>query len=104
MLPIAVTDMEVAFGGSPMLMPRYDAIPEEFRAGKGAAAGWMALIAAWRQDGVKVATGLVPSIGISPGLALRHVAAIINNRNIPADEATVAAAWLMSEWFSAKQA
>lgn len=101
--PVAVSDLEVAFGGSPLLMPRFDAIPDEFRVRGGAAKDWIEIVDGWRTVGVKSASGLVPAGGISPGAALRHVAAIISNREIPREDADTAAAWLLSVWFSPRK-
>lgn len=96
MNPVAVDDIDLAFGGKMKeLLPPMTAISEEFRRGR---TKWNGMFHDFFYHG---ATGLkfFPKEGIDPKVAWRHMLAIMNSFEPQHEHKEAACAWLMSLWF-----
>lgn len=96
MQPKAITDADVAFGGSVRdLMPDYAAIPEDFRHGR---TQYNRLASQWFFRGLQK-SALKAKDGIDARAAFRHLSAIQGSWEPKHEHKEAAVAYLMSLWF-----
>lgn len=98
MKPIAVSEIDLAFGGDiRRLMPAViDRKYEDFNSGNQC----VDLISTWFFSGLPKDTVFVPRPGIDKSLALRHITAILRSFAPSHEEKTAACAQLLDLWFA----
>lgn len=96
-MPIAVTTLEMAFGGSTkkLMVPMAD-IPQEFQRGH---TKWNAIQSRWFFSGLPKTTEFVPKDGIDVKVALRHLSTIQGSFEPKHEHKEACVAYLMSLWF-----
>lgn len=98
MLPVEVSNVELAFGGSiRTLMPKYQEVPEEFKKFHGNK--WIAVVDEWFFRGLSDNAEFKPKKGIDQSKALRHISAIMRSWEPKHEHKIAACAYLLSEWF-----
>lgn len=97
MKPIAVTGLDLAFGGDmKKLMPKYETIPDGFK-GFGSCK-WSRFVGEWFCFGVKIG-GIKAKEGIDKAAAINHLKAIMASWEPKHEHKEAAVAYLSSLWF-----
>jgi hypothetical protein len=96
--PYKVQDLDLAFGGDmKVLLPPYSLIPEEFKSSYGTP--WNKMVSKWFFSGLDKDTEVEPQPGIDPGVAMRHIKAVLGSWEPKHEHKEAGVAYLLSKWF-----
>lgn len=95
--PMPVSEVELAFGGRPELLPVWDSIPSEFKDHFGTR--WNRLFNQWFYKGLPAGVRWIPKPGIDVRAALNHIQAVMCSWDPKHEHKEAAVAFLLSLWF-----